>query len=406
MKNVVIIGAGVSGLSAGCYLAMNGYRVKVLEMHTIPGGVCTSWKRKDYLFEHCLHWVIGSGEGNSMHSLFRELHITDSVEFYHTDRFRRIRCEGRNITIFTDIDKLEKELTDHFPQEKGRLHKMMRLVRFYTRFSPPMDSDFGAFSFREILKLLPFMPSFIKLRNITVRKYLERFHDPVLKEVLYRMFPVPEMPSLMVIMPLAYFHNQEGGYPLGGSLHFAQAIANRLTNLGGEILCGRRVKKIIVENGKATGVETENGERYGADIVISACDGRTTLYDMLGGKYIPDKWKRMFEKPYLWPPLVCVSLGVNRDLSGEVELQAFKLDAPIDVCGMKKQWFDYCHYCQDPAFAPRGKSYIAMQFESDYAYWKALHSDKAAYRQEKQRVLDTLISALETQLRASGNKLR
>ncbi len=108
MKNVLIIGAGISGLSAGCYLAMNGYRVKVLEMHALPGGVCASWKRGGYLFDHCLHWVIGSGKGNSMHKLFEELGIPDTVEFYHTDRFRRIRCQGKDITIYTDIDKLRQ----------------------------------------------------------------------------------------------------------------------------------------------------------------------------------------------------------------------------------------------------------------------------------------------------------
>ena len=261
-----------------------------------------------------------------------------------------------------------------------------------------MDADFGAFKLSEVIRLLPFMPLFLRLKGITVQKYLKRFRDPVLREVLYRMFPVSEMPALMVIMPLAYFHNQEGGYPMGGSLHFAQAIANRLTHLGGGIQYGARVRRIIVDNGRASGVETEAGETFDADIVISACDGRSTLYDMLGGQYVPGEWKRMFETPMLWPPIVCVSLGVNRDLSGEVELQAFKLDAPVEICGTKKQWFDYCHYCQDPAFAPKGKSFIAMQFDSDYAYWKALVSDKAAYRLEKQRVLDTLIGALETQL--------
>ncbi len=42
-KTIAIIGAGIAGLSAGCYAQMNGYRAKIFEMHTTPGGVCTAW---------------------------------------------------------------------------------------------------------------------------------------------------------------------------------------------------------------------------------------------------------------------------------------------------------------------------------------------------------------------------
>ena len=52
---MVIIGAGVAGLVAGCYALMNGYRTQILEMHTLPGSVCTSWKRKGYTFDGCIH---------------------------------------------------------------------------------------------------------------------------------------------------------------------------------------------------------------------------------------------------------------------------------------------------------------------------------------------------------------
>jgi phytoene dehydrogenase-like protein len=45
-KKVIIIGAGIAGLSAGCYLQMNGYDTEIFELHNIPGGLCTGWKRK------------------------------------------------------------------------------------------------------------------------------------------------------------------------------------------------------------------------------------------------------------------------------------------------------------------------------------------------------------------------
>jgi phytoene dehydrogenase-like protein len=42
---MIIIGAGIAGLAAGCYARVNGYDVRLLEMHDKPGGLCTSWQR-------------------------------------------------------------------------------------------------------------------------------------------------------------------------------------------------------------------------------------------------------------------------------------------------------------------------------------------------------------------------
>ena len=147
MKKMIIIGAGIAGLSTGCYAQMNGYDSEIYEMHNTPGGVCTSWRRGDYLFDHCLHWVLGSNETSSLYPIFKELGVAQSVKFYFTERFRKIEGNGKTLIAYTNIDKFEKELLSIFPEEKKPIHKMIRLVRFYTRFRPPLDSDFGQFNF-------------------------------------------------------------------------------------------------------------------------------------------------------------------------------------------------------------------------------------------------------------------
>ncbi len=395
MKKMVIIGAGVSGLSAGCYAAMNGYDVQILEMGATPGGVCVSWKRGDYLFDHCLHWVLGSNKGSSFYPLFEELGVVPEVAFHHTDRFRSIEGYGKKLVVYTDIDKLEAELCRVFPGERKALHRMMKQVRFYTRFMPPMDADFGSFGFSDILKLLPYMPSFLRLKRISIEDYFNKlFRDPQLREFLFRMFPVHDMPAVIAVMPLAYFHNRQGGYPMGGSLHFARAIEKRYLALGGRVTYGRKVERIIVKDGRAIGVEL-GGEQLLADIVVSACDGRSTLYGMLQGRYLTAGIREMYDQPSLWPPIICVSLGVDRDLTGEVELSCVKLDEPADICGRPVEWLYYTHYCQDPSFAPKGKSVIKLQIETDFTYWKTLYENKTAYRAEKGKVLEFCIAALE-----------
>jgi phytoene dehydrogenase-like protein len=74
-NTLIIIGAGIAGLSAGCYAQMNGYRSQIFEMHNLPGGLCTAWPRKGYTFDGCIHYLFGSGPGQPFHRMWEELLI-------------------------------------------------------------------------------------------------------------------------------------------------------------------------------------------------------------------------------------------------------------------------------------------------------------------------------------------
>lgn len=107
-KKIIIIGAGIAGLSAGCYARMNGYEAEIYEMHDKPGGLCTSWKRKGYIFDGCLHWLMGSHPGSSMYKLWAELGAVQGRRIYNKDIFYRFNSsDGRALVIYCDVDKLE-----------------------------------------------------------------------------------------------------------------------------------------------------------------------------------------------------------------------------------------------------------------------------------------------------------
>ena len=58
-NSLVIIGAGLAGLSTGCYAQMNSYRSHIFEHHAVPGGVAAAWKRGGYLIDGGIHFIIG-----------------------------------------------------------------------------------------------------------------------------------------------------------------------------------------------------------------------------------------------------------------------------------------------------------------------------------------------------------
>jgi len=395
-KKIIIIGGGVAGLSAGCYAQMNGFESEIYEMHDIPGGVCTSWTRKAYLFDHTLHWVIGSNKSTSLYPIFKDLGVADNVKFYYTERFKEITLGDKTFTSYTDVNKFEAELLRLFPEEKKGIKKYLRLIRKYIRFNPPMDRDFGDFGIVNFLKMFPFMISFFILNKITIEDYFRKlFSNPDLREILFRLFPVKGLPALMCIMPLSFMHKKEGGFPLGGSLNFASVIENKYLELGGKIHYKNKVKKIIIENDIARGIELENGGIVSGDIVISAADGRTTLYDMLNEKYLTDRIIWSYKNPSLWPPIMSISIGINRDFSGMPEINEFKLQKALLIGGKETNWVGFIHFCQDSAFAPKGKSVIKAQFETDYFYWKNLYDNhNVEYHRAKKQVLNIFIDIM------------
>ena len=86
-KSIIIIGAGVAGLAAGCYAQMNGFRSKIFELHDLPGGLCTAWERKGYVFDGCIHYLFGSGEGQPFNVMWRELGAVQDRDFVHHQEY-------------------------------------------------------------------------------------------------------------------------------------------------------------------------------------------------------------------------------------------------------------------------------------------------------------------------------
>ncbi len=68
-KKILIIGAGMAGLSAGIHALRNGYDAEIYEMHNLPGGLCTAWDRKGYTFDGCIHWLVGTKPGSQFNRL-------------------------------------------------------------------------------------------------------------------------------------------------------------------------------------------------------------------------------------------------------------------------------------------------------------------------------------------------
>jgi phytoene dehydrogenase-like protein len=199
-------------------------------------------------------------------------------------------------------------------------------------------------------------------------------------------------------MTLAWLHQKTAGYPLGGSLEFAQAIERRYLELGGEIHYKSPVVKIPVENDQAIGVRLVDGSEHRSDIVISAADGRTTIFDMLEGKYIDDKIRGYYDNLPVFPPQIYIALGVARsfdELTSSVAGENYPLDEPVNIAGQEIRRLPVHIYNFDPSLAPEGKTLLTVMLDSDYEYWKKLKQDPERYKAEKERIADVVVTSLD-----------
>lgn len=399
-KKIIIIGAGIAGLSAGCYARMNGYEAEIYEMHDKAGGLCTSWKRKGYTIDGCIHWLIGSNPNSSFYKLWSELGAVQGRRMlYHGVFYRYTGSDGRTLVIYCDADKLEAHLKEISPQDSATIELLCRMIRRVSKFKMPIEKPYEHYNFLDIakliIKMIPFYRDFNFCNGITIGEFAQRFKDPFLREIFPTILWEKDYPLLSLVVTLASLHAGDGGFPQGGSLEFARAIERRCLNLGAKICYKCRVAKILEENGRAVGIRLVDGREIRGDYIISAADLRTTLYEMLDGKHIDPIHQELFHSCKVIPSMVQVSFGVNMDLSSQPECLGECYQAPF-LKDWKADWTAVKNYCFDPTLAPPGKSVVVTCFATDdHQYWEQLATNKDAYRVEKERIAAAFADELE-----------
>jgi len=403
-KSILIIGGGLTGLAAGCYGRMNGYRTSVFEMHDKAGGVCTAWKRKGYTIDGAMNWLVGTKPGTGFHKFWEELGAAQNWKVYNHDRYLLIETRsGRGFTFYCDIDRLEGHMKEVAPEDRETIEEFTGAIRDCTRFEMPVDKPselYNLIDMMKTVKMLSFMRFLRKWQKTSLMEYMKRFKSPFLREVFQLAFGVDlfDFPVVTVFMMLAWQHLKEAGYVIGGALALVEPIERRYLDLGGELYFKARIEKILVEDDKAVGIRLADGTEHRADWIISAADGHTTIFDMLDGKYLDDTIRGCYDHPRLFPPLIYVGLGVARrfdDVPSSVAGMTIPLDEPVTVAGSEQKELGLLIYHFDPTMAPEGKSVVKVQFNTDYDYWEKLYGEPERYKAEKEKIADLVVNLLD-----------
>jgi phytoene dehydrogenase-like protein len=193
---------------------------------------------------------------------------------------------------------------------------------------------------------------------------------------------------------LAYLWKGNAGFPKGGSLAFARRIENRYLELGGEILYKKRVERILTEKNRAIGVRLYTDEDIMADYVISAADGRSTVFDMLGSGYGTRGMKRLYSGELPIHSQMQLSFGVKRDLSRIPAWTIHLLDEPYRLLSEERDSLSVKHFAFDPSLSPTGKEIIEVFLRMDHGYFRRILGNRL-YDAEQDQTAEQVLAVVD-----------
>lgn len=401
MKKIVIVGGGISGLTSGIFAQKYGFESIVLEKNPIAGGECTGWDRQGSHIDGCIHWLTGTKKDTELYKLWCEVGALDGIDIINLPYYYIFEYDGKQVCFYNDYDKLRDELISVSAEDSDVIDEFISGCKAIRSIEMPVSKPMDMMNMIDMMKLGAKMMSggmaMQKYTKITCKEFAEKFKSPVLQKV-FRSFLPDNYAASSMMFSYATIASGNGGIPVGGSKAMAMRIAEKYKSLGGDLRLNSSVSEIIVKNGKAVGVELENGDVIESDYVISACDADITLNKLLKGKYI-DKQLQVCYNDLENNPIqsnVLVAFSVDGDVS-DLPISFIFDSEKYDVAGKAQSTVGMRVYSYDKSLVRNGKTTITSfvsQTPNDFDYWKKLYADKDAYKAEKMRIAEELLKRI------------
>jgi len=319
--DVIIIGSGMAGMSAASALSKFGKKVLLLEQHYIPGGFTHMYGRKGYAWDAGTH-AIGEMKTQTPVKKMLDWLSAKKIDWISLGKeYDRFYFGNGKVMNFPDTPKeMIGLLKREFPNEVDVIDRYITLCKNAVTSSRLL---FGK-------NMLPssFQSPVSKISKLFTDKYFLKTTKEVLNKLgmsneLQRVVTAqwgyygnPPFESSFGLHALVVWHFIHGAsYPKGGSKVFAEGILQEVANHHGEILCRARVKRVLVDNDRATGVELEDGYKFFAKYVISAAAIKTTVKNLLPEKFALSDWGRSILEVKNSPSYISLNMGFEEDIS-------------------------------------------------------------------------------------------
>jgi all-trans-retinol 13,14-reductase len=337
MAKAVIVGSGMAGLTVGAYLARAGHEVDVYEQADEIGGVTATWRKEGFAWDLGPLMVSGFAPGEAVGNLLAELGCADRVEVVRADRgiafpdYRLLPPPG-----YVGPYWRRERLKEIFPHEAEGIDRYYRFYDTMLDLMTLMRQAEEASGPRALL---------IKLRMALLFRRVKRYETWSAQQLMDHFFSDPKLKALylgiladFVVRPSQFSalavpaSNQEPAfdrrmpgkvsgvgaretfqYVVGGYGKLVEAVAGVIRENGGHLHTSRPVQQVLIEGGRARGIELTDGERKEADLVIMSGGARQCFFDLVGRDNLPDDFTVKVDELPLMESVFMVHLGVDMD---------------------------------------------------------------------------------------------
>ena len=406
--DVIVIGSGIGGLTAGSMLARYGKKVLICESHSLAGGAVHSFTRRGFHFDSGASFYCGLGKDrSSLNPLKQVLDVLEeSLDVVPYDPLGHYHFPEGTIPIYSNLQQYRQEISQITPTGAKQLEKFeQRLLNLYSGLK-----DIPTISLRSDWQLFPYLisnylPTLIKMvpQLGIIRSSVGKIMDETISDRTVRRlidlecFLLSGLKASGTIAPEVAFmlgERTRAGveYPLGGGAAIVDALVRGLKRWGGQLRLKAKVDRIVVSEGRVKGIQLSNGEVIRAPVVISNATVWDTYTKLLCSTDLPPSFLTQAIATPAVDSFMHLHLGIKsaglEDLSGHhvvVHDSNRDITFPGNTCmiSIPSVW--------DKNLAPDGYYAIHAYTLEPYQGWIR----DAGYQQKKQLRSQSLFKALQ-----------
>lgn len=340
--DVVIIGAGVSGLTAAALLSKAGLSVCVLERHRLIGGYLQGFERKGFVFDTAIHWLNQYGKNGSVTNVFKYLG-DDFPRPIGMKNIHRHISKDYEFTLTNNPDELKEKLISDFPHERKGIEKFFEAAKIVAEVSKKFPKFFVSnetksgfkkplFMLKQLGIIYPLIKYALYGGEKGVEKGLRKFFKD---EKLLSMFR-SEPDLLSCLFPIAWAYNDDfQNPPIGGSQVIPEWLLTKMNKENSELVLSAEVFKIDVQDRVFKSVTYRKRLKeytVSSKHLIAACDVNVLYKKLLPESAVPKKLLEKLDKAELYSSSVTISVALNcpaEDLGfGDEMVQVFNEETP------------------------------------------------------------------------------
>lgn len=326
--DVIIIGGGLSGLTAASLLAKRHLKVAVIDKGYNPGGSCGVFRRGSVTFDNGAAMLYGFGpRGFNAHRFVFNC-LEEPIDVIQHDLLYTVIFKGKRIPFWLDVDRFADELAKVFPLEADNIHRFYRDMSTMYRhvmvespnYTTPDETD-PIMGLKTLLKHPVSYAKFLGYLNKSAKSLLEKyFSDPEIFKFFdkltstYCYATVEEAPAILAAVMFVDNHFGGSYYPAGSTLFLPGKLEKVIEENGGDMLLGHEVTSILFEDGKPTGVKLDDGTQVQADNLIYSGTVWNLYGKLIDPLYTTEQrrdWAKNFQPTY---PSVVLYTVVDRNI--------------------------------------------------------------------------------------------